>query len=394
MIKETGTTRSDFAEGIDFEDIRAFYDHEVKDLTQKLIQDPLFMQLVNYLWPAMTFEDVKAKAEKVNGNVDFQLEFMHGAIRRIVEMSSSGLSSSGFEQLNPDKGYLFVSNHRDIMLDAAILQVLLVEHGLSTSEITFGSNLKAKGFIADFWKLNRMFTIQRKGTSKELYERSKKLSAYIRHTIVDKAVSVWISQRNGRTKDGDDATQSGLLKMLNISGNKSFASNFAQLNIVPLTISYEYEPCDDLKTQELYLSSQNAGYRKAQGEDLNSIIAGIQQFKGKIHMTAGRPIELKEYQYLDAIPNENEKVKTLCTFIDKRIHNDFKLNAVNYIACDLLHSTRQFESFYSTEEKLRFAGYTEEKIRVLEGDREALRTIFLKMYAQPVINKLQLKNPN
>jgi len=389
-MNENDTPRSDFAKGIDFDDIRAFYDDEVQDVTKKLIRDPIFMTLINYLWEDMTFKDVEAKAEKVNGNIDFQLEFMHGAIRRIMEMSSAGLSSSGFEKLDPKKAYLFIGNHRDILLDAAILQVLLVEHGLPTSEITFGSNLKEKGFVTDFGKLNRMFTVQREGTSKELYQISKKLSAYIRHTIVDKNVSVWIAQRNGRTKDGYDTTQSGLLKMLNISGTKSFSENFAQINVVPLTISYEYEPCDHLKTQELYLSGLHTKYTKAQGEDLNSIVTGIKQFKGRIHMSVGTPIEQKEYQYIDKIENENDKIRALTTMIDKRIHHDYKLHPVNHIACDMLHDTNLFESFYSAEEKNDFIKYMEEKIGMIEGEKDVLRSIFLKMYAQPTINKIHL----
>lgn len=265
-MAETNKKISDFAKEFNFEDIRAFYDHEVKGVTYKLIHDPIFMKLINYLWPQMTFDEVKLKAEKVVKNFDFQVHFMHDAIRRIVEMSSSGLTSSGFEYLDPKKAYLFVANHRDILLDAALLQILLVEHGFQTSEITFGSNLKEQGFITDFGKLNRMFTVVREGTNKELYEISKKLSAYIRHTVVDKNVSVWLAQRNGRTKDGNDLTQSGLLKMLNISGTKGFSENFFQLNIVPLTISYEYEPCDHLKTQELYMSNLHAKYTKAAGK--------------------------------------------------------------------------------------------------------------------------------
>ncbi len=387
-MPERNITISDFAKDFDFDDIRAFYDHEVKDVTNKLVLDPIFMKLVNYLWPEMTFEEVKAKAAKVDGNIDFQLQFMHGAIRKIIEMSSSGLSCSGFEQLDPDKAYLFVGNHRDILLDAAILQILLVEHGFKTSEITFGSNLKEKGFVTDFGKLNRMFTVLREGTSKELYEISKKLSAYIRHTIVDKNVSVWIAQRNGRTKDGYDTTQSGLLKMLNISGRKTFSENFAQLNIVPLTVSYEYEPCDHLKTQELYLSSLHTKYTKSPGEDLNSIITGIKQFKGKIHMSVGAPIEEKEYHYIDKFENDNDKIKALCSMIDKRIHHDYKLNPVNHIACDILQETNLFESFYSPEEKNKFIQYMEEKISMIEGEKDALRTIFLKLYAQPTLNKI------
>ncbi|HSH64656.1 MAG TPA: hypothetical protein VLB84_02405, partial [Bacteroidia bacterium] len=224
-----------------FEDVRPYYDHEAYDRLQKIIKDPLFMRLTNYLWPGMTFEEIKTKAERVNSAMTFQLEFMHPAIRTIVERSSDGLTSEGFENLDPDQAYLFIANHRDILLDSAILQVLLVEHGFKTSEITFGDNLMEKGFITEFGKLNRMFTVLREGTGRELYDISKKLSAYIRHTIQHKNVSVWTAQRNGRTKDGIDQTQTGLLKMLNISGTDSFAENFAALKIVPVSISYEYE---------------------------------------------------------------------------------------------------------------------------------------------------------
>ena len=181
-----------------FEDIRPYYDHETFDVLQKMIKDPLFMKLANHLWPTMTYEEVVKKAAKVNTAMGFQLEFMHPAIRTIVSRSSTGLTCSGFEKLDRNTAYLFVANHRDILLDSAILQILLVENGFQTSEITFGNNLMEAGFITDFGRINRMFTVQREGTSRELYDISKRLSSYIRHTITDKKVSVWIAQRNGQ----------------------------------------------------------------------------------------------------------------------------------------------------------------------------------------------------
>lgn len=381
---------SAFAREFDFSDIRPYYDSETREVVNRMIMDPVFMKLVNYLWPTMTFEEVKQKAGKVETALEFQLQFMHAAIRRIVEKSSSGLTSSGFEKLDKNKSYLYIANHRDILLDAAILQILLVENGFETSEITFGSNLKDTGFITDFGRMNRMFTVLREGTSKELYEISRKLSAYIRHTLLDKKVSVWIAQRNGRTKDGMDMTQSGLLKMLNISGRKSFTENFSELNIVPLTISYEYEPCDYLKTQEIYLSNLHTKYTKSPGEDLNSIITGINQFKGRIHLAVGNPIEAREYKYIESFENENDKIKALQGFIDKRIHGDFKLYPVNYIANDVLHGTNLFEAYYSAKEKKDFTEYVEKQISKIEGEADVLRTIFLKQYAQPTINKMHL----
>ena len=289
--------------------------------------------------------------------------------------------------MNPKKNYLFVANHRDILLDAAILQILLVEHGFPTSEISFGSNLKEKGFITDFGKLNRMFTVLREGTSKELYEISRKLSAYIRHTIIDKKSSVWIAQRNGRTKDGSDFTQNGLLKMLNISGKKSFSENFEQLNLVPLTISYEYEPCDYLKTQEIYLSNLHTKYTKSPGEDLNSIITGIKQFKGKIHLTVGKPIEQKDMTFIDKYENENDKIKAFAAMIDKHIYDNYKTNPVNYIAADLLEKSYKRANKYNVEEKQSFIKYMEDSIKKITGEQDVLRQLFLKIYATPVINK-------
>jgi len=375
------------AENYNFEDIRPYYDHEASNVLVEMSKDPLFFKLTNYFWPEMTKEEALKKVEMVNTVHDFQEHFMDGAIRTIVARSSTGLSYSGFENLDPNERYLFIANHRDILLDSAILQILLFQHGHDTSEITFGNNLMEEGFITHFGRLNRMFTVQREGTARELYDISKKLSAYIRHTIVDKKVSVWIAQRNGRTKDGNDQTQTGLLKMLNISGNGNFNDSFKALKIVPLTISYEYEPCDSLKVQELYLSSLHTKYKKAPGEDLNSIITGIVQPKGRIHMAVGKPI-VDELDGINKLDNENEKIKQLTAFIDKQIYNDFKLWPINFIAMDILEEGTNFENEYTKEEKEKFIDYINQTIAKLDGEKEPLFNLFIKMYAAPVKNKL------
>lgn len=370
-----------------FDDIRPYYDHEAYHVLQRIIKDPLFMKLINNLWPGMSLDEVLAKAEKVNTAMSFQLEFMHPAIRTIVGRSAKELTCNGFENLDKNLSYLFVANHRDILLDSAILQILLVEHGFDTSEITFGDNLMEKGFVTDFGKLNRMFTVLREGTGRELYDISKKLSSYIRHTIAEKNISVWIAQRNGRAKDGNDQTQTGLLKMLNMSGNGSFSEKFSQLRIVPLTISYEYEPCDTLKVQELYLSALHTKYVKAPGEDINSIITGITQQKGRIHLTVGTPIidELKELEKTD---NDNDKIKQLTAIVDQQIYNNYKLWPVNYIAIDLLEKSSQYSNHYSTSEKEGFIDYINSRISELNGEQKILFNLFVKMYAAPVKNKL------
>lgn len=371
----------------DFDDIRPFYDHEAQDALQRMKRDPLFMKLINYLWPEMQENEINSKAKKVNSSIAFQREFMDNAIRTIVERSAVGLSHSGFENIDPNKKYLFIANHRDILLDSAILQVLLLQNGHDTSEITFGNNLMENAFITDFGRINRMFTVQREGTSRELYDISKKLSAYIRHTIINKKISVWIAQGNGRTKDGNDQTQTGLLKMLNISGNGNFGENFSQLNIVPLTISYEYEPCDSLKVRELYLSSLHTKYVKAQGEDLNSIVSGIVQQKGYIHLAVGKPV-VEELNEIDKSLNDNEKIKQLKAIIDKQIHEDYKLWPVNYIAFDILQNCSVYNHHYSQTEKQDFINYINNKIAKFDGEKDTMFSLFVKMYATPLKNKI------
>lgn len=381
---------SDFAKEYSFEELRPFYDSEATQIMHRMSGDPLYFQLVSYLWPGITKDEALAKAHNTKNIYDFQTGYMSHAIWSIVKMSSTGLSWSGIENLDKDKSHLYIANHRDILLDSALLQIILEKEDFATSEITFGSNLMDQGFITDFGRMNRMFTVKREGNAKELYDISKQLSAYIRHTIIDKKTSVWIAQRNGRTKDGNDQTQTGLLKMLGMSGGKDFLHNFSELNIVPVTISYEYEPCDFLKAQELYLSDLHSKYIKAQGEDLNSIITGIKQPKGKIHLTFGKPIQ-EELIEINKLVNDNEKIKQLSALIDRRIYTDFKLNPVNYIAYDLHHQTNVFETNYSKIEKENFLSYLSKGINAPEGESELIRNLLLKMYAYPVENKLSAR---
>jgi hypothetical protein len=376
--------KSAFAEAFDFEDIRPFYDSEAHEALHRMGKDPSFEKLVHHLWPEMGMSEALAKADRVRSVMGFQMEFMHSAIHTLLSRSSTGLTGEGFVELDKTKAYLYVANHRDILLDSAILQVMLVESGLPTSEITIGDNLMEPGFITDFGRMNRMFTVQREGTNRELYDRSRKFSAYIRHTLVDKQVSVWIAQRNGRTKDGLDQTQTGLLKMLNLSGNGNFVDSFSQLNIVPVSISYEYEPCDSLKTQELYLSSLHSIYKKVPGEDLNSILTGIKGNKGRIHIQAAKPLS-EELTEINKYPNENEKIRQLCLTIDSAIQNNYKLWPNNYIAADMVEEGSRFSAHYSPQEKQAFTDYTRSRILDLKGDPETLSQGFLKMYAGPCL---------
>ncbi len=379
---------SDFAKEFNFELLRPYYDEESGEVMKRIAQYDSYHKAMTYLWPEMTKEQVVEKALNTKSPYEFQTGYMSEAIWKIVNSTSTGLTWSGLENLDRDKAYLYIANHRDILLDSAILQIILDREEFETSEITFGSNLMDQGFITDFGRMNRMFTVKREGNVKELYDISRQLSAYIRHVIIDKNTSVWIAQRNGRTKDGNDLTQTGLLKMLNMSGDKDFKKSFSELNIIPLTISFEYEPCDDLKVQELYLSSLHTKYVKSPGEDLNSILTGIKQPKGKIHVAFGKTITSNDLEEIDKSNNENDKIKNLAAYIDKQIYQNFKLNAVNYIAYDLLNKTNVFENNYTAQDKENFLNYITKKINVLKGETEVLKNLFITLYANPIINKL------
>jgi hypothetical protein len=369
----------------DFEDIRPYNDNEINQALKRIISNPLFDKILGFLFPVQDHDQIRKTLDSTYTAHDFQFHFMHPLVNSIVSKTSDGLFSDGFEQLSPGTPYLFVGNHRDIVLDSAILQVLLFDYGHETSEITFGSNLMINQFVIDLGKVNRMFKVERGGNKAELLRNSQKLSAYLRHTITDKKVSIWIAQRPGRTKNGYDKTEAGLLKMFNMSGGDNFTDSFRELNVVPLTISYEYEPCCAFKIKEQLTLTQTGSYQKRPDEDLMSIITGITQPKGRIQMSAGRPVNL----YLNKIVEEdtlNNKLNRLAELIDAEIYSHYKLWPGNYVAFDILNGCSMYQSFYTPEEKEKFLRYMENEIRGIEGDRKAVEGLFLSIYANPLTN--------
>lgn len=369
----------------EFEAIRPYNDTELKPALKGITESKEFFAIAPFVFPDKRIEEVKEMLEGVSTAGEFQKVFMHRAVRRVVEESSDGLTFDGFDKLNPDTPYLFIANHRDIVLDSAILQVLLVEHNIATSEITFGSNLMISPFIVDFGKVNKMFTVNRSGSKLEVLENSRYLSSYIRYCITQKKSSVWIAQRNGRTKNGFDKTEEALLKMLNLSGEKGFIDNFSELNIVPLIVSYEYEPCGVLKVNELYQTNFSS-YVKKPGEDLNSIITGFKQYKGHIHLSAGELLN-EHIQSSDYGLCTKDNIRNLAQTIDNIMYRNYRLWKTNYMAYDLLYNSSSFSDHYSPEERMNFIKLIDRETSRLNGDKEVLRRIYLEMYANPVINK-------
>ncbi len=369
---------------VDFEDIRPYHDSEINQALRRIIFQPDFDTILDFLFPAQNKHSIKQNLAETYSSHDFQQNFMHPLISSIVERTSAGLTYDGFEHLTSGTPYLFIANHRDIVLDSAMLQVLLLDNGHKTTEITFGSNLMINQFIIDLGKVNRMFKVIRHGNKIAFLKNSQRLSAYIRHTLINKKVSIWISQRSGRTKNGNDKTETGLLKMLNMSARGDFVDSFGELNIVPVTVSYEYEPCCSLKIKEL-VTSLNGPYQKKPDEDFKSIITGITQPKGRIHMSIGKPLN----NYLDQMKQgENLKIKInkLAERIDAEIYGDYKLWPNNYIAYDLLHDCRDYHRHYTSAEENGFLEYMEQEISGLTEERNTLERLFLKMYANPLIN--------
>ena len=368
----------------DFEDIRPYYDEEINPALKRITANPVFSQAVRYLFPKQNTQNIISKVNLITSAIEFQKQFMDAAIRSIIEQTSDGLSSSGFENITPGQSYVFIANHRDILLDSAIFQVLLLEHGFTTTEITFGSNLMTSPFIIDIGRVNRMFKVFRNGTPREMLLNSMRVSAYIRNTITQKKTSIWIAQRRGRTKDGFDFTEPSVIKMLSSGFKQNFSTGFKELRIVPLAISYEYEPCDVLKTREL-LASQDGPYIKKPNEDFDSILNGITQHKGRINVSVGKPV-VDELENMKDIKGNNEKIKYLTNIIDKQIYRNYKLWPTNYIAADLLHNNKNYIDKYTSEEKKKFISYYSEIKSRFKEEQETFRKTFLGIYANPVKN--------
>ena len=289
------------------------------------------------------------------------------------------------EHFQGDKKYLIITNHRDIVLDSAIIQVILHKHNIQTTEIAVGDNLISSSFMEDVTRTNKMIKVVRNTTPREIYASSQKLSQYIRHSVSTDKSSIWIAQRNGRTKDGLDVTEQGVLKMLDMSGSGDFVKDFCELAIMPASISYEFEPCDLLKAIELYISKRRK-YVKSKDEDFNSILTGIMQFKGNIHIEFTEPITIPEIEQAAAL-DKNERFKFLTNAMDKRIVSSFKLWKNNYIAYDLINGSNEFQNEYTPEEKSAFVDYMKYKLSSVEGDMEELESIFLSIYANPIVNR-------
>ena len=369
----------------DFDDIRPYTDNEVPAAVKRIAEDKYFAEIVKYLFAEKNVNEYADEFKKIKTVEQFQVQVMDAVLKKILKDTVNEFTYSGVENFSNEHPCMQISNHRDIMLDSAFLQYILYYNNLNTSQMTFGSNLMRPQIVVDIGKVNKMFKIVRGGTPRELFVNSLKVSEYMRFVITQQDESTWIAQRNGRTKDGVDKTEIGVLKMFAMSSKKDFVENLNELNITPIAISYEYEPCDFLKTRELYISRRQA-YVKQEGEDLISILQGIRQYKGNINYTICKPISFEELENCARFPQQ-EQFKVLAVLIDERIYEGYKLFKTNYIANDLLSGKSEFEDKYSQEEKQKFIAYMNAGLEKIDGDINELRQIFLGIYANPVDSK-------
>ena len=366
-----------------FDDIRPYNEEEFPEAMQRIANSSSFPILASFVYPGEPLEEVRQRIANYKNVYEFQSQTMFRVNERVIEESISEFTCSGIERLSPDKNYLYVSNHRDIMLDASLLQYFLLTKNFDTTEITFGANLMSSQLVIDIGKCNKMFKVERPGGSiKDFYRSSLHLSEYIRYAIQEKHQSVWIAQRNGRTKDGIDATDQGIIKMFCMSRPDDKIQALSELNIVPVAVSYEWESCDILKAIELY-QSQYTKYIKKPGEDLNSILTGLLQRKGRVHFELCEPIteeELMQYDYL----TNNEYHKAVAQLIDSRINPAYRLWPNNYIAHDLRYGSKAFQSFYTKEQREAFLRRLGHLDKYDDCDLDQLKDIYLSIYSNPV----------
>ncbi len=374
--------------GSSFDDIRPYNDAEIPAAIERIVNDPTFIKAVLFAFPSQNIEDIKALLRSCKTRYDVQERVMYHVIRMLIEKTMGQFTHSGTENISADTGYLIISNHRDIVLDAFLLQYVMFVNSLPTTCSTMGDNLWASQFIIDLCRTNgavRIFRKTEEMPTRELLLNSQHLSEYLRHTITG-GESVWIAQRNGRTKDGCDSTDQGVLKMLTLSGSGDFAADLGELNITPMSISYQYEPCDVMKAIELAHKQSGEAYHKAENEDVISILTGIKQQKGDVNVTLCKPISREQLNTLAELPRA-EAYKALMELIDRAIRDSYKLYDTNYIAHDMLHGDNQYADRYTPVQAENFAA------RVAEAERQfaeagvdvaTTRRIYLDIYANPV----------
>ena len=376
----------------DFSDIKYYEEDDLKSALERIVDEPTFAQICKFVEKGMSSEEAKERILSFDKIKDFQIDFILKVIKLLINRSITKLSSENADKLsnsNSDK-YLFISNHRNIVMDAALINHELhitFDSDFESTAIAIGNNLLGTPWIKDLARLNKSFVVIRDASVQKMLENSLKLSTYMRGLISSKKSSVWIAQREGRAKDGNDRTSPGLLKMFQMSGPKDFVENYSQLHIIPVAISYENDPCIISKVNELCAIELAGKFEKGPMDDFNSMYNGLMGFKGRVQINFGNEITADILKVMDEeAPRKNDKIKRLADYIDNFVHSNYKLWPKNYIATDIINDNKQFEEFYSADDKKAFLELMKDKLSGINYDDKLKTKIFLQMWAVPVKN--------
>lgn len=378
----------------DFSDICPYDDSVFHEKMSALVKEPMFQHAISYVMPKEAIPGLIDDLLKIDNKYDFQHLIMYPFLEMLAKKTTSGITIGGTKYYNSALNYVFITNHRDIVLDASFMNLAFLRHSMPTTEIAIGNNLLIFDWISDLVRLNKSFIVKRNTGMREALQAAKQLSGYIHHAILDKKQSVWIAQREGRAKDSSDHTQEALIKMLALGGHSgTFIDNLKEVNLLPVSISYEYDPNDYLKAREFLLKRRDPNFKKSQRDDLFSMETGLLQHKGKVHFQMTPRINQKLDQIGD-FKDTNVAAHNVVRIIDQAIHRSYEIFEVNYIAFDLLNKTNRFERKYTSEQKEQFIDYINTQLDkvdvqdVTTEERDYMMTLMLTMYSNPLKNKL------
>jgi len=366
---------------------KPFKDSEAHEVTQQIFQDEKLLKGMQTFLPAELYDYLLKAKDEVHSIFDFQSKLTYPLLIGIQKMSISERTTSGIENISNTNKQLFISNHRDIVLDSSFLNTVFHENQIETCEVAIGSNLVKNPITDAIFRINRSFIVHREGNPRELYQHSLDLSNYIFNIIYNNNASVWIAQREGRAKDGNDRTQTGLIKMLTMSKKGDLVEHLKSLRITPVAITYEFDPCDLLKTQEFIAKQENPNFSKTFQQDLQNMLLGISGQKGRVHFHFDKPLD-EELEVLNDIKKPKEQLNKIAELIDHSIHRNFQLHEINYVAHDLLNQNSTFANKYSTTDFEKYQAVFNEKINSFDKNNQVdARNYLLGIYANPVVNQ-------
>lgn len=378
----------------EFEEIRCFDDADVAGRLEPLASVPQIQGVLKQMMPELDWSDFTARLKNINTIRDFQVQVIGPFVHRLADMTCDSLELKNTDLIDPAHASVLITNHRDIVLDSAFLNTLLIEHGSETAEIAIGDNLLITPWIRDLVRLNKSFIVMRSVPVRQMLEVSKRLSRYIHHVIAEKNNPVWIAQREGRSKDSSDRTQASVIKMLALGGeSRSILENIRHLNLQPVALSYEYDPCDYLKAAEFQMKRDNADYKKTQAEDLQSMATGMLGRKGRVVFTLTPHLNELFAKFPDTL-DKNAQVNAICEVIDEALHRHMHLFEINYVAYDLRFQTNKYADRYTEEQKNAAIEYLNSRlamIQIPDRDEAFLWDRLLTMYSNPVVNFEELK---